>query len=106
MMANVTNDALRKLIEAVEANEPIPVMRADELGMSHTLFMDALDGSLDAARALHEAVLPPDHQWVVGSMRDGKRSLTFSGAGDEPNPARAWLLAILKALAAQGGRDE
>jgi hypothetical protein len=67
----------------------------------------AYHGSLDAAKALHEAVLP-DYGWGAGSW--GARVWLYS---DRPHwdgsnrqevemvnaPARAWLLAIIRALA-------
>ena len=64
----------------------------------------AFNGSLDAAKALHEAVLPgwwwrvtsPDPHYVqVGMPGIGVYS------GRDETPARAWLLAILEALIAQ-----
>ena len=86
-------------------------------GDNWTHCFDAFDGSLDAARALHDAVLP---EWTVNSLhqvrqRDngmpatGKWScLLFCYAPkirhlevEADNPARAWLLAILEALIEQ-----
>ena len=67
----------------------------------------AYHGSLDAAKALHEAVLPG---WVYGISFDSYGELyAFVSDGivfetDEVyniEPARAWLLAILEALIAQ-----
>lgn len=79
----------------------------------------AFHGSLDAAKALHEAVLPgwtvrlcaytthgnsPPHVHVFRMRQtedDPVRSGNSSGyEGD--NPARAWLLAIIRALIAEG----
>ena len=64
----------------------------------------AYNGSLDAAAALHGALLPgwqfagggdgASHEWHVGG--EGKKA----ARGDGPTLARAWLLAILRALAA------
>ena len=63
----------------------------------------AYKGSLDAALALHQAALPPNSTWQYYSG-DGHCIVGF-GPGptdyDEAHhetPARAWLLAILKAL--------
>jgi hypothetical protein len=69
---------------------------------------DSYNGSLDAAKALHEEVLPDwsnvdiiwsstplTSTWRV-TMSDGRRVAKASNA----NPARAWLIAILKALIA------
>lgn len=74
--------------------------------------VDAWRGSLDAAKALHDAVLPgwvakpviggigagvtkwhcTVEDWDTGEEHDGD---------NQPNPARAWLLAILSALIAE-----
>lgn len=70
---------------------------------------DANNGSLDAANALHDAVLGGDWFWSVydgnqasvaldGSAEDGEYFGDFSSS-----PARAWLLAILRALKQQEG---
>ena len=62
----------------------------------------AFDGSLDAAKSLHEAVLP-GYGWLVQDMRltDAFGAVVFENALYEVRntaPARAWLLAILEAL--------
>jgi hypothetical protein len=57
----------------------------------------AYNGSLDAAKALHEEVLPG---WNHIVCRDYVYVGSFQGKSD--NPARAWLIAILKALIAEG----
>jgi hypothetical protein len=70
---------------------------------------NAYNGDLNAAKALHEAVL---HERVtkyeVWSMRYGgsvelrdKSDVLGAGTDVESNPARAWLIAILKALIAE-----
>jgi hypothetical protein len=60
---------------------------------------DSYNGSLDAAKALHEAVLP---EW--GFVIDDERSLVVQVdvvfSAHSTNPARAWLIAILNALIA------
>lgn len=106
-------NALAALIEAVEGGEwwgDLP--RPAEL---HTdLCWKAFSGSLDAAKSLHEAMLPG---WVarpqIGGVGAGVRvwhcTVEDWETGDEievnnmPDPARAWLLAVLKAIAAEGG---
>ena len=70
------------------------------------------NGSLDAAKALHEAVLPMTEKgpavyinnddvpmvWYVSIYLDAK----LIGEGEDANnPAHAWLIAILKALIAK-----
>ena len=62
-------------------------------------------GSLDAAKALHEAVLPVESKWQM-TWADGSYDFAVSHSGMvywtfiTDNPARAWLIAILKALIA------
>jgi hypothetical protein len=57
-------------------------------------------GDLNAAKALHEAVLP-GWGWYASDIGEVK---VYGGSdgpfyeGDATNPARAWLIAILKAL--------
>lgn len=68
-------------------------------------------GSLDAAMALHEAVLPFGFGFETFSLASEivlKRDRPidrFYGFADG-NPARAWLIAILKALIAQEKNDD
>ena len=72
---------------------------------SFTMMVNPFSGSLDAAMALHEAVLPgwPYTINENGAWTDSKRGLRRIGfkATSRDNPARAWLCAILKALIAQ-----
>lgn len=106
-------NALDKLIEAVEAGYHFRLE-----GMEDALpfagwdaFIGAFNGSLDAALALHEALLPG---WIVHDFSNNSRSMGWtmviaSEAGDYhtshaggkvgfcETPARAWLLAVLKA---------
>ena len=102
---------LDKLIEAIEAATlPEPIFHGSssvrghwsyttglDAGQRRSVFM-AYNGSLDAAKALHDALLPG---WGWAISADGA-----SVYGDDPKvydvdnahiPARAWLLAILKA---------
>ena len=103
---------LRALIEAVEAGEvrmsqcasAFPSESAGGLCTWHRVWA-AYHGSLDAAKALHEALLT-GYGWCVGPW--GARVWLYS---DRPEwdrpvrqevektfaPARAWLLAILRA---------
>jgi hypothetical protein len=81
---------------------------------------EAFNGSLDAAKALHEAVLPGWAVHRVGSRHGGvwEADLMQLDADGWHNaetcmrskvwnadPARAWLLAILDALIAQEGQQ-
>lgn len=75
----------------------------------HHLVMKAYSGSLDAALAMHNAVLP---EWLARTSAGGASAgIKFwscdlehwetgdeVGAWNQPIPARAWLIAILKAL--------
>jgi len=101
--------ALTRLAEKVEAGT---ATEYDFLtwreGLSGTrkesaIMLKAYHGSLDAAKALHDAVLP-GWEWHLGPSNakvypyNGSPLKSWSGMAD--NPARAWLLAILRALAA------
>ena len=80
----------------------------------------AFSGSLDAAKALHEAVLHErtfvEIHWSKRCEEETRvsinRGLEGWAAAQSTNPARAWLLAILEALIAEasaaqfiGGRE-
>lgn len=69
----------------------------------------AYKGSLDAAMALHEAVLPNYNIGLMNKVNTGKWSALVYPKGpkiaewvDNETPARAWLMAIIKALIAKG----
>jgi hypothetical protein len=73
-----------------------------------TLAEGAFLGSIDEAKALHEAVLPENCYWWIENRPDGRQQAgvtvgnlgrAFKSEGDDP--ARAWLIAILKALIAE-----
>ena len=77
------------------------------IGACWGLCFDAYNGSLDAAQSLHEAVLP-EWQWYrqgfvmyVTDDHTGWGSKPHFSARDDTNPARAWLIAIIKALIAE-----
>jgi hypothetical protein len=119
-------EALRDLKAKVEAGEyDVRAFRAvwpfseghDDIG-SHALYA-MKDNSLDAARAMHEAVLP-GWWWKIGTCclsddacvsPEGPESVTADGREwsditdvdirPPENPARAWLLAVLVALIEQ-----
>jgi len=117
---SVNKQALIDLLEKVEAG-------TDEAGMFCPMWHEvglcieaegAFAGSLDAAKALHEAVLPG---WTVrfcaftphGKSAPHVHAFRMRQTGDDPSmggnstgyigdcPARAWLIAILKALIAK-----
>lgn len=109
--------ALKELARKVEAGEDVKtgyygvlvVAQFTSIGVSaQFLVQDAFHGSLDAAQALHEALLPGWGYFggpCVGA--DGYLYTVFSSdctmceCGRSDDPARSWLLAILKALIAQ-----
>jgi len=117
----MTDDALRALRDAVKAGTAtMPLATAcyprdasgrmlpDKKGWHDANVMGAYQGSLDAAHALHKAVLPG---WVWNVV-DSSTTVWPDFPGDprdyqegyaEGNPARAWLLAILEAIIAQQG---
>lgn len=104
--------SMREIIEAVErGNGCLSSYLPAEHEALWAKFYKAFDGSLDAAFALHEALLPG---WRVHKMGEDDNTgsgwwaflctryapLLESKAYDQPNPARAWLLAILRAVEA------
>jgi hypothetical protein len=102
-------DVLVELLAKVEAEAVLgkfgPIMRGHWDFDTQFLAMKAYNGSLDAAKALHEAVLP---EWHWNVSKDGVarivipsrlRTIPTVGRSDS-STARAWLLAILKALIA------
>ena len=93
-------EALAELIEDVSQDDwPTPA-NCKDAKISHSQTEKAFEGSLDAAKALHEALLP-GWDWVIGRTNDGLT--VHANVGNEAEafddcPARAWLLAILRAL--------
>ena len=115
--------SLSKLIEAVEAG----AARPGDYGHPDVMFMEvwlptvsgpqlwqyaseAYDGSLDAAKRLHDALLPG---WDWTMHGNGQAALWPPGTIEEQNagcievdvegwPSRALLLAILRALEQEG----
>ena len=107
-------EALAELIAKVEAGD---AMSRDFHVYGWTGGYDtnawlSYNGNLNAAKALHEAALPDGEGWEI--YRTGKYPGMIPGSspykfaarvgygrthnGDCDNPARAWLLAILRAL--------
>ena len=95
---------LEKLIAAVEAG----TASADDFGATfphahhfeHTHAWGAYEGSLDAAKRLHDALLPgwiynlaPSFCHVFPATDNGDQD---ASTGQSDQPARAWLLAILR----------
>jgi hypothetical protein len=103
-------EALRALHDSVKAGScGLRQMKDAGVPVADMIVMrKAFAGSLDAAHALHRAVLPG---WVfqLGEKDNGEAYATVIRRYDflqqfssyEPDPARAWLLSILSALIAQ-----
>jgi hypothetical protein len=98
--------ALETLLAKVEAGYGLSIGDAgfisDQNGHGVLLPFSAYDGSFDAVLALHDAVVPEQ------SIRIERRSGGWVVWLDSPHqgidatkPARAWLIAILRALIAQ-----
>jgi len=92
-----------KLIAAVEAGTFMMDVLSPENEMTA---YDAFSGSLDAAKRLHDALLPGWDYCIDYVQRSKPLAYvqdeggpTFDGEAD--TPAHAWLLAILKAVNAQ-----
>ena len=95
-------EALQGLLAAVEAGDADHSF--DGMGFGHiSRVRYAFNGSLNAAKALHEAVLS-DHRWEVwrvanfGGHPEYGVNISTVDTVFGPDPARAWLCAILKAL--------
>ena len=103
-------EALAELIEKVEAGKTEERYRLTAKAFSqsvpHSFVWAAMDGSLDAAKALHEAVLP-GFGWTAGGGAVRVYKLNGLPCSEHvsatPTPARSWLLAILRAIHAQEG---
>ena len=108
---------LLKLAERVEAGETSVVLQyalTREFGNESDLIESAINGSLDAAKTLHDAVLPGwiyTINWYRPTMKlsaevyvaeTGGTEKDFRGASE--TPAAAWVAAILRAKHAEGER--
>ena len=96
-------EALKELAAKIEAGGYSWLARI-YAGLPEEITFDVFEGSLDAAKALHEAVLP-GYVWDVNGyghamvwVRNDPKTLAEAYLY---NPARAWLLAIIRALIAQ-----
>ena len=101
--------ALERLAAAIEAGEFSGDLTGPEMGFPNTsaaVLYDAFSGSLDAAKALHDAVLPGWRFEVRLSTAEIWESYHVAFSADvADNPARAWLLAIVRALIAKEGKE-
>lgn len=95
---------LRKLIEAVEAGRDDSEKWHPALGEHGYTAMMAFHGDLNAAKALHDALMPGWGYLISAHdaeiWREGEYPNTIA-AQVKDNPARAWLLAILRATEAE-----
>lgn len=114
---------LDKLIEGVEAGafdtSPLEFTNAFKAALgARPSYVDgwcaygwgAYLGSLDAAEGLHDALLP-EWEWEIRKKGDafvadydieyGETTLSTWGSGHLKDPARAWLLAQLRAVKAK-----
>ena len=119
----MTIDHIRKLREQVEAGasgdsiapDLIYAALGDSMIAGHSVrtlasyILSPYDiRAMGAAKALHEAVLPDGSTWSYYSddrhciVSYGKGPMDYAEHHDQ-NPARAWLIAILKALEAKDG---
>jgi hypothetical protein len=115
--------ALNALLAKVEAGSIDPKRSIPEFAVMFETFSTAqlpicvsafraYHGSLDAAKALHESVLPRNDKGPAVYINDDDlptrwyvsiyNNAMLIGEGEhESNPARAWLIAIIKALIAE-----
>jgi hypothetical protein len=100
---------LKDLKAKVEAGEDWHYDEFDPDGWLPLSWLDAFYGSLDAAKALHDAVLPDVRVQGVWETTEGswvarlclRAHATQVGYAVSTTPARAWLLAILNAMIAE-----
>ena len=98
-------DALTRLADAVEAGMLNPVDLVILKPNEHAHAWKAYNGSLDAAKALHDAMLPNCAWdiWRVPVFDNDPRKYGCNIAAVDTayaeTPARAWLMAIIRALA-------
>ena len=100
--------ALTELLELVEAGTwPADFLAIDNgfHGITTATMYAAFSGSLDAAKALHDTVLP-GWEW---RLRDDGQAWVWrtpsdiqSSQDEADSPSRAWLIAIIRAKIAEG----
>lgn len=97
---------LDKLIEAVEGGKATPLSFICLSPEEHRQGLRAYNGSLDAAKALHEALLDSGYHaeiWACCTRPRVKvvRVEEEHDGHEQVTEARSWLIAILKAYLAQ-----
>jgi hypothetical protein len=90
---------LRDKVKAGDASWDADFMGED----NNILVLSAWNGSLDAAKSLHEAVLPGFAWFVQSDYRGDNPEASIEGhcvsvCFESDTSARAWLLAIIEAL--------
>ena len=120
---SVTSDAMRVLLGAVKSGKlPEPIFHGSSIVSWHWAYVTGLDymqrkwvfkaynGSLDAAKALHETVMPEYDYDVRCAYGDHFALVLLSGHKDDysddwvaspVSTSRAWLVAILEELIAK-----
>ena len=100
------HQAIAALIEAIKAGDELP--RPLPFPMYQCVYViHAFGGSLDAALSLHKALLPGWFPGVSQNINTGywyawaQDKVTHHFSATEADPARAILIAILKAYASQ-----
>lgn len=95
---------LDKLIDAVEAGvDPSLWIDSENLVYLYDDIHAASEGSLDSAKVLHEELLPGWFPGVSQNIHSGywyawvQDKFTSHYSSTEATPARAWLIAVLKA---------
>lgn len=92
--------SIAALIEAVEAGTDQLVLELSyQFGGNYVRVVDAFRGSLDAAMALHEALLPGWFYCLMDGVAEVRGDMEYGEQyiGKSITTARAWLLAILRA---------
>jgi predicted secreted Zn-dependent protease len=102
--------ALTDLLAKVEAGEWFPGLAQLSFGgvQNYSYAAESFIGSIDAAKALHEAVLPGFHYSIDsegGSVCVFDHLMSNAQLGTDDDPARAWLIAIIKALISMEGAE-
>jgi hypothetical protein len=110
---------LDDLIKAIENGEPIPIDVVARRGIRERLFMDAVEGSEASAKKLHDTLLTGSNahtlaahapgvsvevDWWPDGLKGGPTHFYATGWHDN-SPARAWVLAILRAIKAKEEED-
>ena len=96
-------EVLKALLAKVEAGDRTFSLKDTPLRGYGELVQSAYNGSLDAAKALHEAALDG---WSWSAPHQERFTLCHTdfyeqNGSHHTNPARAWLIAIIKALIAK-----